>query len=333
MIGATGQAHARAEPVRDVEAEALSESILGLGNSVAGAGRLQVSPDAIDVREVSNDRIRALKSSSSAIDRRLGATIERARSAYADVSSAGGRLVVLKSPGNGNQPVLVIVAPGFDAEKPAVVHTHYHGWNSTVAEPRGHSAGAGARIREVQAASPQAVFVLPECRNAPVGGGSYATDWSNVSSEASTTEDALRAAGITKVAVRIVSAHSGGGSALANAIRGNADGSGLRADRLELLDSLYGSEAAIAGWAKTKNGGALGELEYFRGTNDAGRDRAISKAFGDRYARRDMAKERAIDLQNDPILKDASGKSLGRKFAPDPHNRTVGEFMGQPFVP
>ncbi len=280
------------------------------------------TPPSRDVSQVTPEQLRAMSRSTDPAERRLGETIARAQTAFADTIQRGGRVLASTSPGNGDRPVLTVIPPGFDPRQPARVQTHYHGWNATVADPRGHSAGTTARIQEVQAQDPQAVFVLPEANNAPARGGQYRTDWSNVTSQARTTEDALRGAGITNVGTRVVSAHSGGGNALANAIRAHRDGSGLQADRLELHDSLYGSQADLARWAATGPGRAVQQVRYFHGTNDGDADRPLGPAFGARYQRTDVRAPRPV-----PTLVDDHGRTVPR-YSPNAHDRTVAEFLG-----
>lgn len=101
-----------------------------------------------------------------------------------------------------------------------------------------------------------------------------------------------------------MSAHSGGGDALARAMRARPDGSGVQADRIELIDSLYGSEHAVAAWASTPAGQRAGEVRYLHGTNQSNRDAVIHRAFGSRYQRIEV-------------------------HGPDAHNRAVRDFMGQ----
>jgi hypothetical protein len=293
-------------------------------------------PGAYDVSAIATPDLVALERDPKT--KLLGFTIDNARVNYADTIARGGRVVVTTSAGNGGLPVVTIVPPGFDPSQPARVHTHYHGFNATVADPKGHGSGTTARIEEVQAADPQTVFVLPECSNAPAqpsrldDKGNYSTKWTNVSDVTETTDDALAAAGVDASALseRVVSAHSGGGAALAAAIDAHPDGSGLAADRLELLDCLYGSEAELAKWAKTANGQDCGSVVYFHGTNthpDAG----LKKGFGTRWKRVNVAQPKPAD---DPVLKDARGNPIRdvhgharTKFAMDPHNRTNGQFM------
>ncbi len=235
-----------------------------------------------DVGNLAPGELSRLRSSSDPADRRRAATIERAQSAYAHHIQQGGRVLVGTSAGNGGHPVVTLVPPGFDPTKPARVQTHYHGFNATVADGANHSSGTTRAIAAAQQADPQRIFVLPEASNARAG--NYATDWSNVKSQAQTTNDALRAAGVAHVDERVVSAHSGGGAALQRAMQAQRDGSGLQADRVVLHDSLYGSEHAVAAWGRTP-AGRDASATYVRGTNNAGRDAPIADAFRGRYER------------------------------------------------
>jgi len=75
-----------------------------------------------------------------------------------------------------------------------------------------------------------------------------------VKSQADTTDAALKAAGITKVEKETVSVHSRGGEVIQKLMHDDPSGRSLRADRLELHDSLYGSQGAVAAWGHTDNG-------------------------------------------------------------------------------
>lgn len=284
-----------------------------------------------DVGAMSPADIQALKTSPDKDKRQLGATIENAKINYSEMLAKGERIVVTTPAANGGKPVLTLVPPGFDPCKPARVNTHYHGFNSTVADPKGAGGGLTARIEEVQAKDPQTVFVLPECKNAPAersvldpNKGNYNTDWSNVSSQADTEKDALAAAGISNVGTHVVSAHSGGGAALAAAIKAHPDGSGVKCDKLELLDCLYGSEKELADWGKTANGQAA-DVNYFHGTNDHS-DKGLKTVFGDRYHRKDVGMPKPGD---NPVLLDPAGNPIKdvhgqvkHRFNNDPHNFT-----------
>ena len=266
-------------------------------DGTGGAKQVGYPPDdkfvggapSYDVGHSTPAQISELKKSSDPKMRLLGTTIEHAKSAYADTLANGGRITATASAGNGGNPVLTIVPPGFDATKPATVQTHYHGFYTTAAEPKGSQSQQTERIQALQKANPQTVVVLPECANAPANDSrsevnNLHSNWSGVSSEAQTTQDGLKAAGIANADRFVVSAHSAGGEALRNAIAKHSDGSGLRADRLELLDCLYGSESSIAGWAKTQNGTQCQSVFYGHATNNHS-DSGIRAAFGARYSR------------------------------------------------
>lgn len=239
-----------------------------------------------DVANITPEQLDGLKRSKNPKDQALAATIGPSRTAYADLIKNGSQIIANRSEGNGGQPVLTVLPPGFDAGKETRVHTHYHGYNATVADGKNHGAGLTNRIEEIQKrGGPQTVIVLPECNNAQAG--KYATDWSNVKSQANTTNESLQAAGVTRPTYRVVSAHSGGGDALTYAVNRDKTGAGLQADRLELQDCLYGSQGPVASWAKTENGQAARSVAYFHGTNDAS-DAGLRKAFGDRYHRQNF---------------------------------------------
>jgi hypothetical protein len=313
-----------------------ADAIPAAADKGAGAN----APQSWDVCEVTPEEIAALKASKDPTTRRIGNTPSGAKASYADSIARGDRVLVTTSAGNGGQPVVVLVPAGYNPSQPAHVHTHYHGFNATVVDAQGHGAGTAARIAQVQKADPQTIFILPECGNAPAlgpaGTPAYKTDWSNVSSQAQTTDDALVAAGIApgQVGVRVVSAHSGGGAALAHAILSKPDGSGLSCDRLELEDCLYGSEVQLKAWAATATGKAVQSVVYYHGTNTPGADAALKKdsAFGSRLTHIDVNKLTSTGADR-PVLLDAQGKPLGKPgqpvyaYAADPHNRTIGEFM------
>src|SRR5947209_12648049 len=68
-------------------------------------------------------------------DPSLAQTIRKAQAAFGDLVAQGGRVTVSNSVGNGMQPVVTVVPPGFDASRPASVQTHYHGDRTSAAEP------------------------------------------------------------------------------------------------------------------------------------------------------------------------------------------------------
>jgi hypothetical protein len=256
-----------------------------------------LGPGAYDVAQVDDAQIASLRASHDAKDQRMAQTLKCAKRRYADLISSGGQVVVHASEGNGGQPVVTLVPAGFDPSKPVRVHTHYHGWSTTVAGPGAMGDQRTQRIGKVQARDPQTIVVLPECASAPVNYSwnappEYKTDWSNVKNQAQTVDDSLRAAGIdSPIEQEVVSAHSGGGRALVNAIQGSPDGSGLRATRLELMDCLYlDTDKVIRKWGSgagaTENGQALQNIVYYQGTNEPQKYAGMDHDFAGRYEMR-----------------------------------------------
>ena len=302
-----------------------------------------------DIGCMSQADIDALKKSHNPAQQRLGQTIENAKASYGDLLAKGAQIVVTANAGNGGAPVMTMMAPGFDRKVPARIHTHYHGDNATVGDPVGSKAGQNSRIRETWARDPQTVFVLPECKN-PFDGGDplpdspthnkgYHAVWSNVQSQAKTTDEALKAAGITKVEKQTVSVHSRGGEVIQKLMQDDPSGKSLRADRLELYDSLYGSQGAVAAWGRTDNGKQVEKVIYVHGSNPEGRDKEIAKTFKGAYVRIDVTHQRPLNDQNNPVVydgKDAKrddhihgpkGHEGVRQFNPDPHYQTTGRFL------
>jgi hypothetical protein len=259
----------------------------------------QLPPGSYDLASITPEQLDGLKRSKDPKDQALAATIGRGRSAYADLISNGSQIIANRSEGNGGQPVLTVLPPGFDPNKETRVHTHYHGYNATVADGKSHGAGLTNRLEVIQKrGGPQTVVVLPECGNAQ--NGKYATNWSNVKSQSDTTEQALQAAGVTHPTYRVVSAHSGGGEALSYAIGRDRTGNGLRADRLELQDCFYGSQGPVAAWAATPNGQAAQKVVYLHGTNTQS-DAGVKKAFGSRYQREEYADHNLTNKKMDGL--------------------------------
>jgi hypothetical protein len=323
------------------------------GATGAQAGACAV-PDAstrtFDVAKTSQADINALKASCDPAQRRLGHTIENARGSYGDLLAKGARIVVTLNAGNGGQPVMTVMGPGFNPKLPARIHTHYHGDNATVADPVGSKAGQNSRIRETVARDPQTVFVLPEAGNStakvdsPTHNNGYHADWSNVRSQAQTTDDALKAAGISKVEKETVSVHSRGGEVIQRLMRLDPSGSLLRANRLELHDSLYGSQGAVANWGRTANGRQVEKVIYVHGTNAPGRDAEIAKVFKGAYVRIDISRQKPLDDRSNPVVyvgRDAArhqaepdghggkkgARDVVRQFDSNAHYRTTGQFL------
>ena len=361
-------------------------------------GMTQADVDKLTQRNISRDRIEELKQSKDpkqralgaklesdrqqgdAIEaqRRLGLTIERAKVAYADLlnQKPPAKIYVTTSAGNGGQPVLVIVGPGVDAKHPAKhVHTHYHGDNATVADPAGSKAGTNARIADQLKREPQSVWVLPEStarpkakeewpqqQDSPTHDGSYFANWDHVQSQVQTTTDALKAAGVDGTnAKHVVSFHSRGGEALMNIMR-DKSGNGLKADRLELHDCLYGSQTSAAAWGATANGKAVARVVVYRGWLPSDRGDVVGAAFKTprgasvkRFEQIDVNKKFLEEQKKDPthedkvnpVYTDGSKKAYSREsekvsngrggekrvpiplrqFEPDRHYRTTGQYL------
>jgi hypothetical protein len=312
-----------------------------------------------DVAHVTPDQIKDLRKHGQD---RLANTIENAKTSYADFTRDGGRVLVTTSKGNGGEPVMIVTGKDFHptADNKATIHTHYHGDNATVADPMGSKAGTNWRIREAIKNHPQMVFVLPESvvqwgkqqMDTPTTDTSYGASWGNVTSQAQTTQDALNAIGLTdagKIGTQVVSVHSKGGSVVSQLMGLDASGSRLKADRLELYDSLYGSQGDVAAWGTSK-GGAKAQVVYYHGENDARRAKVIENALGSRYTLVDVSKEPKFDDTKNPVYKDAQKNTHtrtkdwdddnGKKHYAHPtvrehfddwgsHYRTVGQHLGE----
>lgn len=323
-----------------------------------------------DVGRVTPAQIDAMKNSGDPATRKIGITIENAKVAYADLlpkpdgkldaSKPAAKILVTTSAGNGGEPVMVLTGPKFNDCQPARVITFYHGDNATVADPVGSKAGLNTRIRGAFDKDPQTVFVLPEAKrldgkvwqpgtDSPEARDTndYKADWGHVKSQSQTTDDALKARGITQVSTEIVAAHSRGGEAIAHAITHDRSGKGLRANRLELYDSLYGSQYQVANWARTANGKAVGSVIFYRGGNHGNAGSPIAGAFHDRFVKIDVNGKLVGVPPNTPYT-DANGHTIRRDywtehrdgtktvrhdvvrdFHEDPHYKTTGIFLGR----
>jgi hypothetical protein len=285
-------------------------------------------PQVYDISKLKPDEVEAMKNSADPATRKLGITIANAQASYGDFTKSGATILVMTSHGNGGEPVMVVTGPKFNPAEKARVITFYHGDNATVADPVGSKAGLNTRIRDAVTKQPQTVFVLPEAvrlDGKPWKDGvdspeahdhnDYEASWKKVNSQAETTDEALKARGIAKdkVGTEIVAVHSRGGSVIARLMDKDAKGQLLRANRLELYDSLYGSQSAAAAWGKTKNGKAVGSVIYYHGTNDAGAENVIARTFRDKFVKIDMG-EKLIGVPDNKIYKDADGNKIPRNY-------------------
>jgi hypothetical protein len=160
-----------------------------------------------------------------------------------------GRYSVTDMASNGGRPVAVWLPAGFDPALPVRVVTYFHGHGGNVGVAFA-SSGVLARLRERGARYPQTVFVCPQAASAPFSYWMLAGRESFAGLGREAEAEALRlaggAVGRLDVRARIVSAHSGGGLALRNAVTAGE----FRADYVELLDCAYGDWAqVVVRWA------------------------------------------------------------------------------------
>lgn len=164
-------------------------------------------------------------------------------------SGMDGLVSVRDLDGNGKRPVAVYVPPGFDPARPARVVTYFHGHDGDIGD-QFHSNGVLARIKWLGTLNENALFIAPEAAAKPFRYWMTAPRESFTLLDRDALAEASRLVGqqIT-VGERIVSAHSGGGLALRNAVTSRQ----LRANRLEFLDSNYGDWGmVIATWAASQ---------------------------------------------------------------------------------
>ncbi len=232
------------------------------------------APQRFDLSTLTATQLKNLKTSQP----QVAALITSAQSTWAKQLAAKppARVLVTTSAGNGGQPLLVIVPPGFDPKKPVTVQTHYHGDRTSAAAATGSHT---LRIKERLVSDPQTLWVLPEARGNINANG---TDWSNVSNQKLTTADALSAAGVTSVARKVVSVHSAGGRALAAAMANKS----VDADQVRLLDCLFeapNGPGAYSNILKALPTLACKDLVLVAtGSYPASRDAALLKAAGAR---------------------------------------------------
>lgn len=178
-----------------------------------------------------------------------------------------GRIEVIASPGNGGRPVVIFIPKSFDVSKPATIVTHFSGKNFNMGT-EAKSTGLVGRLKS-EATRQNAIWILPQ------GYLTEPTDrWMRADqneSFAALQKDALQAISASlgetpSVVTRVVSAHSGGGSALQNAI----SASDFYADKLLLLDCFYETRGnnwwqTIAKWLTAR---PQTKVTYFHSTNE-----------------------------------------------------------------
>jgi hypothetical protein len=178
-----------------------------------------------------------------------------------------GRIEVIASPGNGGRPVVIFIPKSFDVSKPATLVTYFAGKMFNMGtEPK--STGLVGRLK-TEATRENAIWILPQ------GFLIEPTDrWMRADqneSFAALQKDALQSITASlgeapSVITRVVSAHSGGGSALQNAM----SASDFYADKLLLLDCFYETRGnnwwqTIAKWITAR---PQTKATYFHSTNE-----------------------------------------------------------------
>ena len=185
-----------------------------------------------------------------------------------------GAFSVTDMASNGRRPVAVWLPAGFDPALPCRVLTYFHGHGGNVGEAFAAN-GVLARLRDRGARYPQTVFVCPQAAAAPFSYWMHAPGESFAGLDRESTAEALRLLGHgamrLDVSDRIVSAHSGGGLALRNAVTAGE----FRADYIEFLDCTYGDWGqVVVRWALGLPAGSRPSIESWHtygstATNDA----------------------------------------------------------------
>lgn len=175
-----------------------------------------------------------------------GYTPEEARAAAdaARRSLVGGRATVITPAGNGGRPVLVYVPPGCDPRKPVTVVTYLHGIKELVGANL-VTKGWIDFLRRHQAAlaAKNVVFVFPQGPLDANNGAWLARRKKESFADVRTAALASAFPGADVVpSAQIVVAHSGGGSAVKNALDARELVAGGETD-LFLLDAIYGQTA------------------------------------------------------------------------------------------
>jgi len=197
------------------------------------------------------------------------------RAIAAHWTAVPGQTSVTTMAGNGGRPVAVHTGPGFDPQKPAKIVTFLHGhrWNIGARFKR---EGVLDRVRTLQQQDPQTVFVFPEAARPPF---SYwlrppRESLGSLTREAVGVAATLAGASSLVVEKRTIGAHSGAGLALVNAARSGE----LVADKINLLDSAYGSwSQTIARWALRQSPPPRIESWYTLHASQARNNRAIQR--------------------------------------------------------
>lgn len=195
---------------------------------------------------------------------------------YEALLSSGVRLSISRPDGNGGAPVLTFMDGGLTqrlAQNPNLtysVQTHYHGDIDPGNERYYDKSTVVDAMRERFGRDPNAVFVMPQTSVFAAANGRYPVGqqlgyraWGNVSNEATTTRDALVAAGLDprKASEFTVSGHSSGGYPVSHVLAATAQDPqhpAIWANRVLLLDTVHGSiTPAVGNWWGTHRPGAV----------------------------------------------------------------------------
>lgn len=165
-------------------------------------------------------------------------------------SGVGGTTSVRDLPANGGRPVAVHLPDGFDPARPARLLTYFHGHGGDIGQGL-VSGKVLARIKWLGASEPQTVIACVEAADKPFGYWMTPPRESFRGLMAQVLEEAKSIADRDlTIASRVVSAHSGGGLALRNAVVSGQ----FAAEGLEFLDSNYGDWGmVIAKWANAQS--------------------------------------------------------------------------------
>ncbi len=178
---------------------------------------------------------------------RSSARLEQLRAAWP--ASMRNGLSFIEPAANGGRPVAVWLPPGFDASRPAKVVTYFHGHNWNVGSSLVRH-GLLERVQQLAANDAQTVFIFPQAARPPFSYWMRRPESFLGLEQAALAEVGRRAGASITVEARIVDAHSGGGWALANAVRRGE----LAADKVNLLDATYSNWGqTIVNWALDQN--------------------------------------------------------------------------------
>lgn len=198
-----------------------------------------------------------------------------------------GRTLAIRSAGNGSRPVFIYIPKSFDVKAPATLVTHFAGKlfdYSSANQP-------AARLKELEdlessrLANP--IYVFPQgLLDNPTDRWMRADEGESLSRMHREVLWSLREAlpQLPNIATRVVAAHSGGGSALQNAISAGE----LEADKLLLLDCFYETRGnnwwqTIASWINDrKSRGTSLRVAGFFATNEAARVRDFKARVSDK---------------------------------------------------